>query len=359
MKTKYFLYFLVIIISVFCLIACGGGGGGGGDDPDPPSTPWLCFTASENSTVSTKTIIDGAVSSAAPALEYSKDDGTTWTDFELFYYDAGDNLITAGTTVELASGEKMYIRAKGTNAAFSDFASGSDYRFIRFLLTGTIAASGNIMSLLDKDCKSTVIPSDFCFYILFQNCISLTSAPDLPATSLTQVCYGDMFYGCTSLIAAPELPATTLAAGCYSNMFQGCTSLTDAPVLPAKTLAYACYEGMFANCSALTTVPTLPATTLEEFCYNGMFDTCTSLVNAPEIKATSLANSSCCGMFIRCAALTKITVHFTDWNTAGHATDNWVTDVAAAGDFYCPAGLDTSVAGTNKNPAGWTIHELL
>ena len=330
MKTKYFLFILAIIISVFSLIACGGGGGGG-DDPDPPAN-WLCFTASADSTVSTNTKTDGTVSSAAPTLEYSKDDGTTWTDFELSYYDALDNLITAGTTVALASGEKMYIRAKGTNTAFSDFASGSDYRFIRFLLTGTIAASGNVMSLVDKDCKSTVIPSDFCFYILFQYCTSLTSAPELPATTMTQVCYGDMFYGCTSLIAAPELPATTLAV--------------------------ACYDGMFAECSALTTVPTLPATTLEEGCYSGMFDNCTSLVNAPEIKATTLANSSCYGMFIRCVALAKITVHFTDWNTAGNATDNWVEYIPAGGHFYCPAGLDTSVAGPNKNPTGWTIHEL-
>ena len=33
------------------------------------------------------------------------------------------------------------------------------------------------------------------------------------------------FSNCTSLTTAPELPATTLANNCYSKMFSGCTSL--------------------------------------------------------------------------------------------------------------------------------------
>ena len=34
-----------------------------------------------------------------------------------------------------------------------------------------------------------------------------------------------MFSGCRSLTTAPELPATTLATRCYYNMFQGCANL--------------------------------------------------------------------------------------------------------------------------------------
>jgi hypothetical protein len=43
---------------------------------------------------------------------------------------------------------------------------------------------------------------------------------------LTLWCYANMFKGCTSLTTAPELPATTLKNGCYVNMFQDCTSLS-------------------------------------------------------------------------------------------------------------------------------------
>ena len=34
-----------------------------------------------------------------------------------------------------------------------------------------------------------------------------------------------MFSGCTGLTTAPELPATTLAAYCYNFMFSGCSNL--------------------------------------------------------------------------------------------------------------------------------------
>ena len=34
-----------------------------------------------------------------------------------------------------------------------------------------------------------------------------------------------MIRDCTSLTTAPELLATTLVSGCYSYMFSGCTSL--------------------------------------------------------------------------------------------------------------------------------------
>ena len=34
-----------------------------------------------------------------------------------------------------------------------------------------------------------------------------------------------MFSGCTGLTTAPELPATTLTSNCYNGMFSGCTKL--------------------------------------------------------------------------------------------------------------------------------------
>lgn len=70
-------------------------------------------------------------------------------------------------------------------------------------------------------------------------------------------CYQNMFKGCTSLTTAPELPATTLASGCYQSMFYGCTSLTTAPELPATTLADYCYEYMFSGCSKLNYIKML------------------------------------------------------------------------------------------------------
>jgi hypothetical protein len=60
---------------------------------------------------------------------------------------------------------------------------------------------------------------------MFKGCTALTTAPELPATTLTNFCYESMFENCTSLTTAPELPATELWRGEYIKMFRGCTSL--------------------------------------------------------------------------------------------------------------------------------------
>jgi hypothetical protein len=89
--------------------------------------------------------------------------------------------------------------------------------------SGKIAASGNIMFLMDKTGELRDLTGlDCCFYYLFSDCTSLTQAPELPATTLAYGCYDTMFFNCTSLTQAPELPATTLAEDCYKWMFNGC-----------------------------------------------------------------------------------------------------------------------------------------
>jgi hypothetical protein len=49
-----------------------------------------------------------------------------------------------------------------------------------------------------------------------------------------------MFWGCTTLTTAPELPATTLAEGCYSNMFSGCSKLNYIKCLATDISATDC-----------------------------------------------------------------------------------------------------------------------
>ena len=49
-----------------------------------------------------------------------------------------------------------------------------------------------------------------------------------------------MFSGCTSLTTAPDLPATTLATECYSYMFSGCGSLTYIKMLATDISASSC-----------------------------------------------------------------------------------------------------------------------
>ena len=95
--------------------------------------------------------------------------------------------------------------------------------------------------------------------------------------TMAEGCFAGLFYEDSLLTSAPALPATTLSASCYRAMFNGCTSLTALPELPATTLADHCYHDMFKSCSSLTTLPALPATTLAEGCYNHMFCNCNNL----------------------------------------------------------------------------------
>ena len=142
----------------------------------------------------------------------------------------------------------------------------------------------------------------------------------------------------------------------FANMFYGCTSLTTAPELPATTIINSCYNGMFNGCTNLTTAPELPATSLFDYCYGGMFRGCTSLTTAPELPATNLVNSCYTCMFENCSSLTSVTHHITNWNTSN--TGNWLNGVAATGTVKCPANSTIPSDSTSGIPTGWTRENL-
>lgn len=198
-----------------------------------PISTYLSFIGNEDFTLKTYNTTknwDGT-------LEYSTDT-KTWNTWN-------------GSAISSA-GSKLYLRGTG-NAKIT-----GDSDMFRFVFTGTdalkIACKGNIENLLDYE---------------------TVSAGEHP--TMTTSCYSYMFYNCTALTTAPELPATTLADYCYLNMFMNCTSLTSAPELPATKLASSCYSGMFNGCASLTTVPSLPATMLTNNCYSSMFNGCTKI----------------------------------------------------------------------------------
>lgn len=76
------------------------------------------------------------------------------------------------------------------------------------------------------------------FRIMFSGCSKLKSTPQFEIEELegTNNCY-NMFYKCSSLTDVNfTLSATTLTEYCYRGMFNQCTSLITAPELPATTL---------------------------------------------------------------------------------------------------------------------------
>ena len=252
--------------------------------PNPPS--YLSFIGNEDFTLKT----GNTTKNWDGTLEYSTD-AITWNIWN------GSDISSAGS--------KLYLRGTGNTRITGN---SNDYRFI---FTGTnslkVACEGNIENLLDYKTVSAgghPTMANSCYQSMFYGCTSLTTAPELPATTLAERCYAYMFNGCTSLTTAPELPATTLVDSCYSNMFRECTSITAAPDLPATTLADYCYNGMFRDCTSLRSAPALPATTLVNGCYYNMFYRCTSLTTAPALPATTLVDSCYSNMFRECTSIT-------------------------------------------------------
>ena len=216
-----------------------GGTISGGKTEECP-TPYITFKAEEAQTFT----MTATGTDVIKGLEYSLNGGD-WKTVE-----AGGEGVTFGG----ANGD---LRLRGTNP--NGTANDPDnYSTITFTNPNVnVACTGNILTLLDWRIYNIVETNNARFCCLFENCSVLTSAPELPATTLADNCYGYMFLGCKNLTSAPELPATTLTDNCYQGMFWNCTNLTSAPVLPATTLAYSCYRYMFSSCTKLSSVTML------------------------------------------------------------------------------------------------------
>lgn len=187
------------------------------------------------------------------------------------------------------------IQLRGISSKGTAVSDATQWTTISFGNEATkVSCSGDIRTLVNYKDYENANTSNARFCNLFNNCLQLTSAPDLPATELASRCYSNMFQGCKSLTTAPDLPAKTLAAYCYESMFAFCKSLISAPAeLPAEALAGNCYASMFFGCSALTTAPDLPATTLAPCCYNQMFYNCSDLQTV-YIKAKPSLDETIC-----------------------------------------------------------------
>jgi hypothetical protein len=86
---------------------------------------------------------------------------------------------------------------------------------------------------------------------------------------------------------------------------------------------------------------------------DNMFRNCTSLTEAT-LSAADYGFRGLENIFNGCSGLSLIDCGLTAWN----GTTNWVTGVAATGNFYCPAALgtnDTIERGVNRCPEGWNV----
>ena len=164
------------------------------------SIPYVTFTADAEQSLTISKAVDG--------LEYSVNGGE-WSTL-------GNQTISFG-------GEKGQLRLRGINgygtAKSYDYDS---YATIKFSNNTPVACTGDIRTLVDYENYSTAETGNARFCRLFAWCTSLTSAPELPATTLAYGCYGGMFYGCTSLTDLDLSSFDTFNMKKTSWMFDGC-----------------------------------------------------------------------------------------------------------------------------------------
>lgn len=173
---------------------------------------YLTFTAEEaGSTLSLSW-------ASASDVQTSTDHGTTWSAY------------ARGTTITLANvGDSVSFKGRG-------FVANNSANVNHVKMTGKIAASGSVTSLIDENGgdPNVTLPND-CFAHMFQDCTSLTQAPELPATTLDVACYHSMFEGCTGLsltttkdadhTLAWSVPNTTADLNWNLDMFAGCPNV--------------------------------------------------------------------------------------------------------------------------------------
>lgn len=273
-----------------------------GETPTDYSEQYLTFVALTDGTF----VYDGT--STDNNLSYSTDNGVNWST------------PSYSITVNVGSGDKVMWKGNIVGSGNKRFSGG----------TASFDIQGNIMSLIygDNFIGQTSL-NNLTFKHMFANS-EITNAENLilPATTLSDECYANMFENCTSLTTAPQLLATTLGIRSYMSMFFGCTSLTTAPQLPATTLAHSCYLMMFWYCTSLTTAPDLLATTLNIMSYSHMFYGCSNL-NYIKMLATDISAYNCLG--------------------------SWVVGVANSGTLVKAASMESLPSGDNGIPNGWTV----
>lgn len=243
----------------------------------------------------TITFVANNSTAAGKTIQYSSDNGGTWTSLT--------STTTAQSLGDFSAGAKVLV--KGSNTAYGSKNAGN---YNRFGGTATVELCGNIMSLIYGDSY-------------------------VGKTSLTvESALSHLFHGYTSLVSAKYLvlPATTISANfMYGSMFEGCTSLAQAP-------------------------KELPATRARNNMYSSMFKDCTSLTKAPVIQLRNLVDYTAWYMFRNCSKLNYIKAMFT---TAPNQTrlNSWVSGVASSGTFVKNSAATWTTRGSHGIPNNWTV----
>lgn len=173
----------------------------------PVQVKALRFTSTGAQTLG---INQSTLGTVTPVFEYSTN-GQTWTSWDIT------------TTLSFGSGTDLYIRGSNTILA----STGANYTNFVFSTNSPVYCYGSVMHLYDYTQDLTDFPSSSNgrgLKYLFANCTVLVRPPSLSSEHVQSYCYYYMFQNCISLEYLPKLHnISSTTTGYADHMFDGCS----------------------------------------------------------------------------------------------------------------------------------------
>lgn len=225
----------------------------------------------------------------------------------------------------------IYIRGKNPDGlSLTVFTAAQQDKSVKFSITGdNVSVKGNIMSLIDYEKPSEIIPAGSGFMRMFENCKALTdiSGLEMPYTDINEdYQLYRMFYGSgiTSLDNVTlEFPSVTGTSAMY-EFFATAPTVSTPNIHIYGDVGEGSLNSMFKNCTSLTKINTLKVDgTLGENALYYMFRNCDSLVTLNDKIKFNFKNmqSRALGyMFENCTSLNDDNIDLSNCSCDPNAT---------------------------------------
>ena len=189
-------------------------------------TKYFCLMAEDDNVTFTITIGSAVTTSDFKYLEYSTDQGNTWTKTN----NTGSTKVII-TTPPINHGQTVLLRGDGMRMTHGNTSNLNSCTNI--IGSGKFNVRGCLMTLLKGGIADETTPitttssiTGHTFGPLFQNSTNLTLAKDLILPpNITQYCYYNFFNSCSSLTQGPDILYEVLPSYSCGYMFYHCNKL--------------------------------------------------------------------------------------------------------------------------------------
>ena len=194
-------------------------------------TNYFRLIAEEDDTTFTMTIGANVSTSIFLWIEYSADEGETWT--RVNNQDTKTINITMPT---INKNQSIIMRGNGKSMGYS-WNTTRDYTQIKNN-SKKFSVCGIIMTLLKgawADRNTELDPdTEYSFRTLLADTMVTHAHQLIMPHNVSKDGFNQMFANCTELVSAPLLQSLTLVHGCYKRMFMGCTKLNYIKMLAVE-----------------------------------------------------------------------------------------------------------------------------